>query len=220
MNWRNPVRAIAREHAMLKVQETDYAVPGKEMKVPIRLRFEMSLKSLTGLLLSGGILVFAAGQSLAAGISQFVGEYSGSVEIVKADGDTDPRDMSVVIREMKKGFIIKWTSTTERDDGSRKTKTYEIEFQTSRRNGVYSAAMKRNVFGHEVPLDPMEGEPFVWGRITGDTLTVFSLFIHPNGDYEMQQYDRTLAEGGLDLVYISRLNGEPQRQLKTFLVRH
>ncbi|KIC39180.1 hypothetical protein RA26_00445 [Leisingera sp. ANG-M7] len=205
---------------MLKVRETGYAVSGKEMNVPIRLSLEMSLKSLAALLVAGGILAAAAGQGIAAGIAQFAGEYSGSVEIVKADGDTDPRDMSVVIREMKKGFTIKWTSTTERDDGSRKSKTYEIEFQTSRRDGVYSAAMKRNVFGHEVPLDPMEGEPFVWGRITGDTLTVFSLFIHPNGDYEMQQYDRTLADGGLDLVYISRLNGEPQRQLKTFLVRH
>ncbi|NSY38175.1 hypothetical protein [Leisingera sp. ANG59] len=190
------------------------------MNVLIRLCPELSLKAFAGLIAACGILLLAAGQGLAAGISQFVGEYSGSVEIVKADGDTDPRDMSVVIREMKKGFTIKWTSTTEKDDGRRKSKTYEIEFQKTGRNGVYSAAMTRNVFGHSVPLDPMEGEPFVWGRITGGTLTVFSLFIHPNGDYEMQQYDRTLAEGGLDLVYTARLNGEPQRQLQTFLARH
>lgn len=154
-----------------------------------------------------------------ADISRFAGEYAGSVEIVKEDGDTDPRDMSVVIRELKKGFTIKWTSTTEKDDGRRKSKTYEIEFLPSARDGVFSAAMTRNVFGHSVPLDPMKGEPFVWGRITDDTLTVFSLYIHPNGDYEMQQYDRTLAEGGLDLDYTSRLNGEPRRQLSTFLSR-
>lgn len=170
-------------------------------------------------LLAAGLLLCSAVPGLAAGISQFVGEYSGSVDLVKDDGDTDPRDMSVVIHELKKGFTIKWTSTTEKDDGRRKTKTYEIEFQKTGRDGIYSAAMTRNVFGHAVPLDPMEGEPFVWGRITGDTLTVFSLFIHPNGDYEMQQYDRTLAEGGLDLVYSSRLNGEPRRKLSTFLKR-
>lgn len=178
-----------------------------------------SLLPLQAALLAAGLLMLAAIPGFAAGISQFTGEYSGSVDLVKEDGDTDPRDMSVVIREMKKGFTIKWTSTTEKDDGRRKTKTYEIEFRKTGRNGIYSAAMTRNVFGHSVPLDPMEGEPFVWGRITGDTLTVFSLFIHPNGDYEMQQYDRTLAEGGLNLVYSSRLNGEPRRQLSTFLKR-
>ncbi|MBY6138121.1 hypothetical protein KUV26_01600 [Leisingera daeponensis] len=190
------------------------------MRVPIYLRTAAPMRAFSAVLLAAGLSVFAAAQGLAAGISDFAGEYSGSVEIVKADGDTDPRDMSVVIREMKKGFTIKWTSTTEKDDGRRKSKTYQIEFQKAGRNGVYTSAMTRNVFGHSVPLDPMKGEPFVWGRITGDTLTVFSLFIHPNGDYEMQQYDRTLAEGGLDLVYVSRLNGEPQRKLATFLTKH
>mgnify|MGYP003120219989 CR=1 FL=1 len=187
--------------------------------MPIRLCAVLSLRSLAALALAACVLLSGAVQGIAAGIAQFAGEYSGSVDVVKADGDTDPRDMSVIIREMKKGFTIKWTSTTEKDDGRKKTKTYEIEFQHSGRKGVYSAAMTRNVFGHAVPLNPMEGEPFVWGRLIGDTLTVFSLFIHPNGDYEMQQYDRTLAEGGLDLVYISRLNGAPRRKLATFLAK-
>lgn len=164
-------------------------------------------------------LVLAPLTALAAELSQFVGTYSGSVEIARADGGSDNRDMSVDIRLTEEGFLLGWTSITEKKDGRRKTKTYKIEFQPSARDGVFSAAMKRNVFGHQVPLDPMAGEPFVWGRVTGDTLTVFSLFIHPNGDYEMQQYDRTLAEGGLDLAYIARLNGEPRRQIKTFLRR-
>ncbi|MEX0303887.1 MAG: hypothetical protein AB3N24_15825 [Leisingera sp.] len=154
-----------------------------------------------------------------ADVSRFTGEYTGSVDIVKADGDIDPRDMSVKIQETRKGFIVMWTATTEKDDGRKKTKSYEVEFVPSGREGVFAAAMTRNVFGHAVPLNPMEGEPFVWGRVTNGTMTVFSLFIHPNGDYEMQQYDRSLADGGLDLVYISRLNGEPKRRLETFLTR-
>ncbi|OED48027.1 hypothetical protein [Leisingera sp. S232] len=154
-----------------------------------------------------------------ADVSRFAGEYRGSVDIVRADGDIDPRDMSVKIQETREGFVVSWTATTEKDDGRKKTKSYEVEFVPSERNGVFAAAMTRNVFGHAVPLNPMEGEPFVWGRVTNGTLTVFSLFIHPNGDYEMQQYDRTLADGGLDLVYISRLNGEPKRRLETFLAR-
>ena len=184
----------------------------------IRLQFFADILLSLRPLLAGAVLLMMPLQAM-ADVSRFVGAYSGSVDIVKADGDVDPRDMSVEIREMRKGFTLRWTSTTEKDDGRRKTKTYEIEFLPSGREGVFSAAMERNVFGHSVPLNPMEGEPFVWGRITGSTLTVFSLFIHPNGDYEMQQYDRTLADGGLDLVYVSRLNGEPQRELKTFLTR-
>ncbi|WP_323783222.1 hypothetical protein [Leisingera sp.] len=187
--------------------------------MPIRLCAVLSVKSLAVPALAACVLLCGAVQGIAAGIAQFSGEYAGSVDVVKADGDIDPRDMSVTIHEMKKGFTIEWTATTEKDDGRKKTKTYEIEFLQSGREGVYSAAMTRNVFGHAVPLNPMEGEPFVWGRLTGDTLTVFSLFIHPNGDYEMQQYDRTLADGGLELVYISRLNGEPRRKLETFLAR-
>lgn len=164
-------------------------------------------------------VVWAPISVCAAEIGQFAGEYSGSVEIEAADGQQVPRDISVTIRETSKGFVLKWVATTEKGDGRRKTKSYEIEFQPSNRSGVFSAAMRRNVFGHAVPLDPMEGEPFVWGRIDGDTLTVFSMFIHPNGDYEIQQYDRTLAEGGLDLVYVSRLNGEIRRKIEAFLTR-
>lgn len=192
---------------------------GREKNVPIRLRKLNEYKRAAVPVLAAVAVMLLLPLQALADISRFTGRYYGSVEIVKTDGDTDPRDMNVEIREMRKGFTLKWTSTTEKDDGRRKTKAYEIEFLPSGRDGVFSAAMTRNVFGHSVPLNPMEGEPFVWGRITGDTLTVFSLFIHPNGDYEMQQYDRTLAGGGLDLVYISRLNGEPQRRLRTFLTK-
>ncbi|MFW8592917.1 hypothetical protein [Cribrihabitans neustonicus] len=155
-----------------------------------------------------------------ADISAFAGEYSGSAEVVKPGGKTEPRDMSVVIRESKDGFTLRWTSVTIKSDGRRKAKTYEITFQPSGRGDVYAAAMTRNVFGHAVQLDPMKGEPYVWARIAGDTLTVFSLFVADNGDYEMQQYDRTLAPGGLELVYSSHRNGIPMRVLQTFLKRN
>ena len=65
----------------------------------------------------------------------------------------------------------------------------------------------------------MKGEPFVWGRIRGDTLTIFSLFVDENGDYEIQQFDRTLADGGLTLKFTDSRNGRPQRSVETFLKR-
>jgi hypothetical protein len=80
--------------------------------------------------------------------------------------------------------------------------------------------MKRNVFGHDVQLDPMKGEPYVWARIHGDTLSVYSLFVAEDGGYEIQQFDRTLATGGLDLDFQSVRNGEIQRTVSTFLTRN
>lgn len=152
-------------------------------------------------------------------IAPFVGDYTGSAVMVAADGTEIPRDMNVSIRSAKSGFTVEWTSTTRKPDGRLKSKSYSIDFLPTERDGVYSAGMRRNVFGHAVQLDPMKGEPFVWGRIQGDMMTVFSLFVDENGDYEIQQFDRTLTEGGLNLKFTDWRNGEPQRSVETFLER-
>ena len=178
--------------------------------------FPMRLLSVVAAL----VLMFTVLPARAADlIAPFVGEYTGSADVVSADGTHTPRDMSVKISTNKKGFTVEWTSTTHRPDGSFKSKSYAIDFLPTERNGLFSAGMRRNVFGHAVQLDPMKGEPFVWGRIHGDTMTMFSLFVAENGDYEIQQFDRTLAAGGLDLEFTVTRNGIEQRSVETFLKR-
>lgn len=177
-------------------------------------------RPLTFAAFSLGVLFWAAFANLqahAADIAPFVGDYIGSANVVDEDGTETPRDMSVSIHEIKGGFNVSWTTTTYKQDGRVKDQKFSIDFKPSERPDVFSAAMKRNVFGHEVPLDPMKGEPFVWGRIEGQTLTVFSLFIGETGDYELQQFDRTLAEGGLDLSFSRFRNGTKSRSVETFL---
>jgi len=168
-------------------------------------------------------LVGAAALMLAsqvqADVSRFVGNYTGEAGIISSDGTVRPRDMSVEITETKQGFRVTWTSITYRADGTSKTKTYTIDFQPSQREGIYAAAQERNVFGHEVQLDPMKGEPYVWGRIIDDTLSVFSMFVSDDGGYEIQQFDRTLADGGLELDYQAVVNGMVQRSVSTFLTK-
>jgi hypothetical protein len=154
-----------------------------------------------------------------ADIPRFVGNYTGSADVLSADGTKIPRDMSVEISLVEDGFRVSWTSTTYRPDGSQKVKSYTIDFGPSDRDGVYAAAMRRNVFGHDVQLDPMKGEPFVWARIEGDTLSVYSLFVTETGGYEIQQFDRTLADGGLNLDFQVVINGKIQRTVSTFLER-
>jgi hypothetical protein len=157
--------------------------------------------------------------AVAGDITPFIGEYAGSAKIELADGSEQPRDMSVMIRATKDGFVVEWSSVSYRDDGRTKAKSYKVDFLPSGRGEVFAAAMQRNVFGHAVPLDPMKGEPYVWARIEGDTLSVFSLFVSETGGYELQQFDRTLAAGGLDLHFQRFSNGVQQRQVKTFLAK-
>jgi len=179
--------------------------------------FQLQMALMNGLLLAF-LLVFVA-RSAFADATPFLGSYSGSVELAHTDGSIELRDMSVTIAETRKGFSVRWSTATIREDGSRKIKSYDISFVETDRPGIFAAAMERNVFGHEVQMDPMKGQPYVWGRISGRTLTVFSMFIAPNGDYEMQQYDRTLTDGGLELRYMAHRNGAPTRTLSTFLDR-
>ena len=172
-------------------------------------------------LLIAGLFFVLAGVSLARAsvMETFEGTYSGSAEVVSADGSTSNRDMSVEISETRNGFTVAWSTTSIRANGSIKEKDYLIEFVPSDREGVYAAAMERNVFGHEVQLDPMKGEPYVWARVKNGTLSVFSLFVDEAGDYEMQQFDRTLTEGGLQLEFRAYRAGEVMRSVSTFLAK-
>ncbi len=153
-------------------------------------------------------------------ISRFVGLYSGEAVLTNAEGAPETRQMQVQIREGDSGFWVKWTTGRVRENGSVKSKTYEVDFRPSEREGIFAAAMRHNVFGHAVPLNPMKGEPYVWGRIVGDTLTVYSMFIDLNGDYDIQQYDRTLVDGGLLLDFTSHRNGQPLLTVQSLLKRH
>jgi hypothetical protein len=154
----------------------------------------------------------------AADIDRFVGVYEGHTEFVQND-ETQSRDLSTTIAPTKTGFALSWTSVTYRSDGRIKEKNYKIEFVPSPRAGIFGSAMKTNVFGKPEPLDPLNGEPFVWTRIARDTFSTFSLFINEAGEYEMQEYHRTLADGGLDLVFRRVRNGAIEREIKAFLKR-
>ncbi|MEM7439053.1 MAG: hypothetical protein AAF393_05590 [Pseudomonadota bacterium] len=168
------------------------------------------------LLLTLALVALAPGLVVAQGIQPFVGTYVGSADLT-LDGETKSRDMSVTIAETRKGYSVEWTSTTFKSDGRTKTKAYEVGFVPSQRDNIYASAMKTNVFGKAVPLDPLQGEPFVWGRIEGDTFTVFSLFINEAGEYEMQEYHRTLVEGGLNLEFLRVRNGVAEKGVTAFL---
>ena len=163
-------------------------------------------------------LVLLPSFGFASGITPFVGTFAGQAEF-EENGQTQKRDMSTTIEETKNGFTITWTSVTYKSDGRTKAKTYTIEFLPSQRDNIYQAAMKSNLFGKAVPLDPLAGEPFVWARLVDDTFSLYSLFINEAGEYEIQEFHRTLVEAGLELVFLRVRNGAPEREIRTVLQR-
>ncbi len=140
-------------------------------------------------------------------ISDFFGSYVGrSISVVGAG--LSERDLSVVVKKHKKGgFTLDWTTVTRKADGSVKSKKYSINFAPTKRKGIYASAMRNNVFGGTVPLDPLQGDPYFWAGIDGDTLTVHALMITDDGGYEMQVYERTLKEDGLLLKFTRNRDG-------------
>ncbi|MDH3315386.1 MAG: hypothetical protein OER43_06420 [Gammaproteobacteria bacterium] len=149
---------------------------------------------------------------------KFVGEYMGE-GMSQTDHVLQKRDMKVEIKPNDEGFILSWVSVSHNDDGTLKRKTYDVQFKPKGRTGLYGSAMRADMFGHEVPLDPLKGEPYVWARISGDTLFVYAMLIIEEGGYEMQVYERTLTPGGMDLIYSSVRDGRKMRTVHGKLKR-
>jgi hypothetical protein len=71
--------------------------------------------------------------------------------------------------------------------------------------------MRTDVFGNAVPLDPLNGDPYIWARLDGAKFWMYALFVTDTGGYEMQTYERTLVPGGMDLRYSRVRDGEVLR---------
>lgn len=142
-----------------------------------------------------------------ARLERFFGDFTGRSIQSKSDQGLEPRDLDVKISPHGKGFIIGWTTVIYRAKQPTR-KTYSVEFSRTERAGIFASAMRRDVFGHDEPLDPLHGDPYVWARLSGDTLTIFALLITSEGGYEIQTYDRTLTDDGLELRYTRDRDGK------------
>ncbi|MBK8175792.1 MAG: hypothetical protein IPK66_11160 [Rhodospirillales bacterium] len=163
--------------------------------------------------------IFASGPCARSGESPaqaFFGHYDGKAILVD-DGETTMRDLAVTIEPSSEGFSVGWTTVSKTKDGKEKRKTYVIAFEPSVRPGIFRSAMRTDLFGNRVPHDPMKGEPYVWCRINGRTLSLYALVIDDDGGYDLQVYDRTLTDDGLDLHFTRLHEGEPPKVLKATL---
>lgn len=174
--------------------------------------------TLEALLILALLLPAGGARAAAPPWERFYGEYTGTA-ISDNDEDLGERDIHVRIAPAEGGFNVSWTAVVRKDDGKLKRSEFSIDFRPTRRERIYSAAMRKDVFGNAVPLNPLAGEPYVWARIRGDTLTVYALLITESGGYEMQVYDRTLVPGGMKLRYSRVRDGENRRTVTGWLQR-
>ncbi|WP_445680602.1 hypothetical protein [Radicibacter daui] len=162
-----------------------------------------------------------AGQAAASDLwSPFIGTFAGST-IEKGSGVVEKRDLAVTIKTLDdgQGFNVDWQALIYRPDGSIDEKRLDVSFRSSGRGNVYSAAMRHDMFGHDVPLDPMKGEPYLWATIDADTLTVNALIIADDGRFEVQSYVRRLTASGLHLMFFRSIDGTKTKTIEADLNR-
>jgi hypothetical protein len=170
------------------------------------------------LLLLVGILGARPVGSASSPIEPFFGQYRGKA-VIGDDAETSIRDLDVSIEPDGEYFKINWSTATRRGDGEIKHKSYSISFAPSGRPDIYRSAMRTDMFGNRVPMDPLRGDPFVWCRIAEKTLTVYALLIDDVGRYDLQIYERTLVDNGLKLKFTRLREAEPPKVISAFLER-
>ena len=106
------------------------------------------------------------------------------------------RDLNVTISKAGPGFSISRT-TIQRKKGNPQNPT-AIRKTTS---ATFVPAGRSNVWRVMGALDPVKGKTYAWARLGGQTLTVNSLVIAPDGGYEMQVYQRKLSGRGMNLEF-------------------
>jgi hypothetical protein len=150
---------------------------------------------------------------------RFVGTYLGLGH--SATDASATRDLEVVVaaREGGKGFQVEWTALVSRRDGSIDRRSMAVDFIPGGRDGVFAAAMRKDMFGQAVPLDPLKGDPYVWSVIHGNTLIVQMLLILDDGAYQMQSYYRTLTPEGMRLVFNRTTDGKTITAIEADLIK-
>ena len=177
----------------------------------------MNMLWIRALVVYATMALLATAEATDAGIEAFFGEYEGKA-VTDYDGELRKRDLRVKISPYEKAFTVNWISVTKKADGKLKRKEYSINFHPTPREHIYRSGERKDFFGNAVPLDPMKGDPYVWARIDGDTLTVYALHVLEDGGYEMQTYARQRIPEGLDLKYSRVRDGEILRTVTGTLI--
>lgn len=169
---------------------------------------------LAGLALALGSI--AAG---AADLEPYFGAYVGVAKLEdSATGEVQARDMDIVIKPFRRGgFEIHWVNVTlvdgRRDLPGVERRVQTVLFEPAAEGNYYVEVEEDNPFRERAETRPMRGDPVRWASLDDQGLHVYSFVVLEDGRYEIQIYDRTLTEVGLDIDFRRILDGEVVRRV-------
>ncbi len=146
----------------------------------------------------------------------FFGKWSGDAVAETPPGGFygySSRDLDIVIGPKGNGFNVSWTTVMYLEDAAGNP-------ETRRRSASidFVPTQKKSIFRGVGLSDPMAGG-YVWARIEGQTLRVYSMRVDNKGRYNVQIYDRTLTGSGMELYFQRIQEGQPFRVVKGRLVK-
>jgi hypothetical protein len=149
--------------------------------------------------------------------ASFHGDWQGK-ELTVAEGSADldvtAKDLSVRIEPDDGGFRMSWTALSRnRADGALARDPLEARFEPGERPGVFvfdseESSLLLGLFGDPSTSNPLEGEPLLWARLNGKTLSVYGLTVNADGGFDLYQHVRTLRDAGMTARYTHRTEHE------------
>jgi hypothetical protein len=167
------------------------------------------------------MLALAASAAWAAAtLEPFFGSYVGVAEVkdFREGGDIMQRDMDIVIEPHKEGgFKIHWVNVSL-VDGKRAVPGVErrvqtVLFEPAEDRGFFVEVAESSPFRERGEMLPMRGDPVRWASLDDQGLHVYSFMVLEDGRYELQVYDRTLTDIGLDIRFQRIVDGELMREI-------
>jgi hypothetical protein len=154
-----------------------------------------------------------------ASLESFFGSYVGVAEVDNLDGGgIRQRDMDIVIEPYRQGgFRIQWVNVTL-VDGQRAVPGVErrvqtVLFEPAQGHDFFVEVQESSPFRTRAETRPMRGDPVRWASLDDQGLHVYSFLVLEDGRYELQIYDRTLTDIGLDIRFQRIIDSALVRQI-------
>jgi hypothetical protein len=168
-------------------------------------------RGLGALLLILAIACTSAPGASAASLEPFFGTYVVDEEVRR-------RDMDIVIEPYKAGgFKIHWVNVTlidgERAVPGVQRRVQTVLFEPAEDRAFFVEVAEANPFRERTETRPMRGDPVRWASLDDQGLHVYSFVVLEDGSYELQIYDRTLTDIGLDISFRRIVDGEVVRRI-------
>jgi hypothetical protein len=144
-------------------------------------------------------------------IEPFVGVYVGQ-QVIEPRATVEPSDLHLQIRPRDQGFLLSWQSLATAEDGDKHH--HRVRFSPTRRPNIYLAVMRCDMFGNLIPLDPMQGEPYLWVRIAGNHLTLYVMYIADDGSHDLRIYRYGLEGDQISLKFERLRDNQPLRVIR------